>query len=324
MKIGVLLTNLGTPDSFSVKDIRKYLAEFLWDKRVIKSLPRWLWWLLLHGVILPIRPRKLSKTYQAIWSAQTGSPLLHHTKMQAEQLQKVLPENYIVAMGMRYGHPSLQDGLADLQQAKVEKLIILPLYPQYSATTTASTFDKIAVLFKSYCYIPTIWFVSSYHRHNAYIKALAHSIQSFWQQHGKPQRLLMSFHGLPQHYVEAGDPYQQQCLTTASLLSKQLNIELATANHNDCAYQVTFQSRIGVRSWLKPYTDKTIQQLPSQGVKNIQVVCPGFASDCLETLAEIDQQNRALFIKAGGASFHYIPALNATDMFLKEIVLEAV
>lgn len=305
-KVGVLLTNLGTPDAPTVSAVKRYLAEFLWDPYVIDK-PRWLWWLVLHGIILRIRPKKSAAAYRKIWDDKTGSPLLHYSQQQAEKLQKALPEHYTVALGMRYGKPSIRAALESLKGC--EKIVVIPLYPQYSLSTTKSTLVEIEKRRREFG-IENLEFVWHYHDHPLYIEALADSVKRYWQQHSKPQLLLMSFHGLPLRYVESkGDPYQQQCYKTAELLAAKLKL-------TKTEYQVTFQSRVGTEPWLQPYTDKTLEALPQKGITDIQVICPGFAADCLETLEEIDLQNRTLFLQRGGKTFHYIPALNDSDKFI--------
>lgn len=298
MITGILLTNLGTPSAPTAKAVRKYLAEFLWDPRVVE-IPRPLWWLILHGVVLRIRPKKSAKLYQQIWTA-TGSPLLVNSQRLADKLQKQLGDKFKVALGMRYGEPSIASALEQLRQHKVDRVVVLPLYPQYSAATTASTFDAIAAVLKKWRYVPELNFMQQYFDHPDYIAAIADSIR---QQYKSDSHLLFSFHGLPKRCTDLGDPYQQQCQTTAQLVAAQLQL-------SSDKYSVVFQSRFGAAEWIKPYCDETLRNLPKQGIKNVTVVCPGFAVDCLETLEEIAQQNREIFLQAGGENFHYIPALN--------------
>lgn len=300
-KTGVLISNLGTPSAPTPSAIRKFLAEFLWDPRVIE-VPRPLWWLILNGVILRIRPKKVAKIYQAVWT-EKGSPLMAISLAQKEKLQQALGDDYVVALGMRYGTPSIRDALLELRKAGVEELIVLPLYPQFSATTSGSTFDETMRLFKKCRGIPNIRFIRDYHDHPLYIKALAESVKTHWEKHGRADRLIMSFHGLPQSYVDKGDPYYDQSLKTAELLASELGL-----SNND--WEVSFQSRVGNKPWLQPYTDVRMQALPKEGVKSIQVICPGFSADCIETLEEIDMENRQFFIEAGGEQFEYIEALN--------------
>jgi len=305
LSVGILLTNLGTPDSPTPAAVRKYLAEFLSDPRVIE-IPKLLWWFVLHGIILRTRPRRSANAYTSIWTDE-GSPLLVISKKQTEKIADLLRQKFDptikVELAMRYGVPSIQTGLEKLQRANVNRLLIFPLYPQYSAATTASTFDAVAEVLKTWRWLPEIRMINHYHDHPAYIIALANSIKHHWQQHEKAEKLLFSFHGLPKHYFLAGDPYHCECNKTASLIAEQLKL-------HENQWQITFQSRFGPREWLQPYTDTTLKELGAQGVKHVQVVCPGFAADCLETLEEINMQNRAFFTEAGGQQFSYIPALN--------------
>ena len=317
---GILLTNLGTPDSASTADLRKYLAEFLSDPRVVE-LPRILWWPVLHGIILRTRPKKSARAYNKIWT-ERGSPLM---EISIKQLNAVRDSLRIrikgpiqVELAMRYGNPSIKSALEKLRQLNVQRLLVLPLYPQYSAATTASTFDAVARVLQTWRWLPEIRMLNHYHDNNAYINALVDSIREHWAEHGKGERLLFSFHGLPKHYFLAGDPYFCQCHKTARLVAEQL--ELA-----DGLWQVSFQSRFGAREWLKPYTDQTLSDWGRQGVKNVSVICPGFAADCLETLEEINMQNRGFFLNAGGENFSYIAALNDHTSHihaLTELVLE--
>jgi len=306
-KTGVLLLNLGTPDSPTVSAVRRYLDEFLSDPRVIDK-PRWLWWLILHGIILRLRPRRSAHAYQQVWTEQ-GSPLLTISQSQADKLQTQFSTKFphvLVELGMRYGSPSIDDALKKLKDKNVNNLIILPLYPQYSATTTASTFDAVAKVFKKWRRLPSLHFVSHYHDKPEYIKTLANSIRETWKTEGQAEKLLFSFHGLPKSYLAAGDPYFCECQKTARLLAEELELDQEQ-------WLITFQSRVGLEQWLTPYTDKTLIELASKGIKSIQVACPGFSADCLETLEEINMENRDIFMKAGGEQYHYIPALNDTS-----------
>ena len=313
-KIGVLVTNLGTPDAPTPKALRVYLKEFLSDPRVVE-FPRALWWLVLNLVILRIRPARSAKAYKTVWT-EAGSPLLSITKAQAAQLQSALGEELIVTYGMRYGNPSITSAIDDLAAKGVSKLLVLPLYPQYSATTTASTFDAISQDFRSRRRLPEFRFIGHYHDNPAYIQACAEQIQQHWQAHGRADKLIFSYHGIPKRYLENGDPYFCECQKSSRLIAAALNI-------GTDEYATTFQSRFGREPWLQPYTDETLKALPSQGCKSIQVFCPGFSADCLETIEEIDVENREYFLTAGGERFEYITALNATDHHitaLKDIV----
>jgi len=300
-KIGVLLSNLGTPAAPTAAAVKPYLAEFLSDRRVVDR-PRWLWLPVLYGVILQLRPRRSAHAYQKIWMSE-GSPLLVYTRRQQAGLQQLLPPDVPVVVAMRYGQPSLASGLKQLRDAGVERVVVLPLYPQYSVSTTASTFDAIADVWRRWPHLPELRMVMDYHAEEAYIEALANSVREYWQQHGRGERLLLSFHGTPQSMRAAGDPYYDQCQTTARLLAQHLGLD------NDRC-QLTFQSRFGPEAWLQPYTDKTLEALGAEGIGRIDVLCPGFPADCLETLEEIAMMNREVFIEAGGKEYHYIPALN--------------
>lgn len=303
--LGVLITNLGTPDAPTPRALRRYLAEFLWDPRVVE-IPRSLWWLILHGVILRTRPRRSARLYEKIWT-EAGSPLLVHSQRQAQALAALLHMRFAgpveVALGMRYGNPSIEQGLLQLRAANAQRILVLPLYPQYSAAATASTFDAVSAVLQRWRWLPELRMVNHYHDDPGYITALAESIDAFWREHGRGDRLLFSFHGIPKRSLLAGDPYHCECHKTARLVAEALGLD-------DAAWQVTFQSRFGRAEWLQPYTSETLHMLPVRGIKRVDVVCPGFAADCLETLEEIEHENRAVFMQAGGAEYHYIPALN--------------
>lgn len=303
---GVLLINLGTPDAPTPKSIRKFLKQFLWDIRVIDA-SRPIWWLILNLIILPIRPKVIAKNYKSIWTEE-GSPLLVYSKQQqaalAQLLQQQLNQHIPVAIGMTYGTPSISEGLKQLKDQGIDRIVILPLYPQYSATTTGAGFDAVADVLKTEPNIPEISFVRNYYQNDTYIQALANSIKEYWQQHGTPDTLLFSFHGIPERYQQQGDPYPEECKETARLTVEALGL-------NDDQWSLSFQSRVGREEWVKPYTDQTLTNLGQQGVGRVDVVCPAFSVDCLETLEEIDQENRHTFLSSGGKEFHYIPCLNA-------------
>ena len=305
--LGILLINLGTPDAPTPAAVRRYLGEFLADPR-ITEMPRWLWWLILHGIILRVRPRRVARHYQHIWTA-AGSPLLAISQAQCQALQQAVTKHFniptTVVLGMRYGQPSIANGLEQLYQANVRQLLILPLYPQYASATTGSTFAAVTKVLRSWRWLPEIRFISHYHDHPAYIHALVTQIQQAWNQRGKPDKLLFSFHGIPKRFFLAGDPYPCECYKTSRLVAEQLNLP-------EQQWQTVFQSRFGREEWVKPYTDDTLKSLGQAGIKRVDVICPGFAADCLETLMEIEQENRHWFLQAGGQEFHYIPALNAT------------
>lgn len=307
MVTGILLVNLGTPDAPTTKALRSYLAEFLWDKRVTE-LPRFFWWLVLHGVILRIRPARSARLYEKVWT-ENGSPLLSISKAQAQALQQKLGEEFKVVLAMRYGNPSIASGLEELRN--VERIVVLPLYPQYASATTGSSFDAIADVLKTWRRIPDLRFISHYHDHSAYINALITQIKSYWNEHGVPNKLLFSFHGIPKRFAIAGDPYGDQCHKTAKLVALGLEID---------NWDVVFQSRFGREEWLQPYTDHRLIALAKEGIKRVDIVCPGFSADCLETLDEINRENREIFLEAGGEEFHYIPALNDSDEHIEALV----
>ncbi len=303
--LGVLLTNLGTPDEPTPRALRRYLAEFLADPRVVET-PRMVWLPILHGVILNIRPAKSAHAYRQIWT-EAGSPLLAFSRRQAaalrHSLQERCPGPVRVALGMRYGNPSIRAAMEELREAGARRLLVLPLYPQYCAATTASTVDAVSAVLRTWRWLPELRTVMSYHDHGLYIGALKRSVESHWASHGRAGRLLLSFHGIPREYMLAGDPYHCQCRKTARLLREALGL-----GTNECL--VTFQSRVGPAQWLQPYTDVTLSELPARGVKSLDVLCPGFSADCLETLEEIAMRGRDTFLQAGGERYRYIPALN--------------
>lgn len=317
-RFGVLLVNLGTPEAPTAKAVRHYLAQFLSDKRVVDA-PRLLWWCILHGVILRFRPARAARAYQTIWQKE-GSPLLIIAKQQQQALQQALAaegENIPVALAMTYGEPAIAKALQDLHEQGVGQVLVLPLYPQYSSSTTASVFDGVAKALADTAYVPELRFIRQYYNHPAYISALAESVQQYRQQQGCGEKLLLSFHGIPQRYEdEKGDPYPSQCRETARLVAEQLGLA-------EDEWFCTFQSRFGREEWVKPYTDKVLAEWACQGIKRVDVISPAFAADCLETLEELDIENRQLFLQAGGEDYHYIPCLNATPAhidLLKKLV----
>ena len=299
---GILLTNLGTPESPSRGDVKRFLREFLGDPRVVEA-PRLPWWLILNIIILNTRPGRSAKAYAKIWQ-DDGSPLLSISVRQAESLQDALSDRGIVVeLAMRYGRPSIAGALARLKERGATRILVLPLYPQYSATTTATTFDAVAQALKKERRIPEIRFVNHYHDEPSYIEALSDSVRMHRQQHGGAEKLVMSFHGIPQDYFDKGDPYHCECRKTARLLAERLELD-------EGDWVVTFQSRLGPKQWLQPYTDTSLEQLGAAGVKSVQVICPGFSVDCLETLEEIAMENKDIFLEAGGERYEYIPCLN--------------
>lgn len=314
-KIGILITNLGTPDAPTPSALRRYLGEFLADPRVVE-VPRPIWWLILNGIILRIRPRRSAEAYRKVWQ-EDGSPLLIHTVNQCEAIRKELQARHgkdvVVAYAMRYGNPGIASALDDLQKQGVRKLLVLPLYPQYSASTSASTFDAIAADFTQRRWLPDFRFVSHYHDYPPYIEAMASHIEAHWQAHGRNQKLVLSYHGVPLKYLKRGDPYHCECHKTSRLLAERLGLA-------DGAWITTFQSRFGREEWLQPYTDATLKAMPDEGVESVDVFCPGFSSDCLETIEEINEENREYFMAAGGKAFSYITALNSEPGHIQALV----
>jgi ferrochelatase len=317
--LGVLLTNLGTPDAPTPKALRRYLAEFLADPRVIET-PRLIWLPILYGFILNVRPAKSAHAYQQVWTEE-GSPLLAIARRQAAALQQSLktrcPGPVRVALGMRYGNPSIGSALEELRDAGARRLLVLPLYPQYCAATTASTMDAVSDVLRTWRWLPELRTVMSYHDDSRYILALKRSVESHWASRGRGERIVLSFHGIPKKYLLAGDPYHCQCQKTARLLAESLGLD-----KEQCL--VTFQSRVGPAEWLQPYTDVTLGELPARGVKSLDVLCPGFSADCLETLEEIAMRGRDTFLQAGGERYNYIPALNDAAVHIEgltELVL---
>lgn len=309
-RVGVLLLNLGTPDAPTPAALRRYLRQFLSDRRVVE-IPRLLWWPILHGIILNTRPAKSAEKYAQIWT-RDGSPLLVHTRRQATMLQGYLGSRGIqaqVVFGMRYGNPSVASALHQLRAKNCDRILVLPLYPQYAASSSASAMDAVWQTLQHMRNVPEIRSVKHYHDHPGYIAALAASVRDHWMMHGRSERLIMSFHGTPRRSLELGDPYHCECQKTGRLLAEALG--LATEQ-----YQVCFQSRFGRAQWLQPYLAPTLQELGQQGLRRVDVICPGFSSDCLETLEEVAMEGKSLFQAAGGGDYHYIPALNDRDDWL--------
>ncbi|MDX1610705.1 MAG: ferrochelatase [Halofilum sp. (in: g-proteobacteria)] len=302
---GVLMVNLGTPEAPTAPALRRYLAQFLGDPRVIES-PRWLWWLVLHGIVLRTRPRKVAHAYAEIWE-DGGSPLMVTSRRQCaalqQELERRMPGPVHVELGMSYGEPSIPSALKRLREKGARRIVLLPLYPQYSGSTTGSVFTATVDELRQYRRVPEFRFIEHYADDPAYIEALAASVRRYREQHGAGDLLLMSFHGVPKRYLMSGDPYHCLCHKTARLVAERLGLE-------DHEWKLTFQSRFGREPWLQPYTDETVEALGRDGLKRLDVICPGFAADCLETLEEIAMQNRDAFQDAGGGDFHYIPCLN--------------
>ncbi|WP_051362113.1 ferrochelatase [Solimonas soli] len=308
---GVLLANLGTPDEPTAPAIRRYLREFLSDRRVVE-IPRALWWLILYGFILPFRPRRLAHAYQSVWTAE-GSPLLAISRAQQAGLQARLGggghDEVPVALGMRYGNPSIASAIDDLVRRGARRIVVLPLYPQYSATTTASVFDAVLARVQPMRWWPELRFVNGYHDRADYIAALADSVRAHWQRHGRGEHLLISFHSIPLNYLEAGDPYYCFCQKTARLLAEALDLA-------PDVWSLSFQSRLGKAKWLSPYTDVTVERLGRSGVRTLDTICPGFSADCLETLEEVALRYGEAFRAAGGGELRYVAALNAGERHL--------
>lgn len=303
---GVLLVNLGTPEKPDAASVRKYLAEFLWDKRVIQ-VPRVIWWLILNGIILRVRPRKVAHLYQSIWTDE-GSPLMAISKRQRAALEKALQQKtgqaIPVELAMTYGQPSLANAGRALGRKGVRRILVLPLYPQYSAATTGAVFDGLAKALQRCPDVPELHFIRDYWEEPRYLDVLADSIRQYWQQHSQPDRLLLSFHGIPQRYEDQGDPYPSLCRNTAKAVAERLGL-------GPDQWSESFQSRFGREEWVKPYTDVLLEEWGKRDdINRVDVVCPAFAADCLETLEEIAEQNRATFLEAGGKDYHYIPCLN--------------
>lgn len=303
-RTAVLFCNLGTPDAPTASALRPYLGEFLSDHRVVE-IPRLVWMLILHGIILRIRPAKSALKYASIWTAE-GSPLKVWTERQAQALDTTFAqrqEQVRVRYAMRYGNPSIASQLGALKAEGFTRVLVMPAYPQYSGTTTASVFDAVYAWGQRTRLLPEFRFINHYHDHPAYIAALAQQVRAHWAAHGQGERLVMSFHGVPERTLHLGDPYHCECYKTARLLGESLGLSKSQ-------YIVTFQSRFGKAKWLEPYTEPTLVALAEQGVKKLDLICPGFTSDCLETLEEIAQEAQEAFMHAGGEQFHYIPCLN--------------
>ena len=304
-RTGILLVNLGTPEAPTAPALRRYLKQFLWDPRVVE-IPRPVWWLILNGIILNTRPAKSAKKYAAVWMPE-GSPLKVHTERMTKLLKGFLLDqghpDLMVAWAMRYGQPSIGRTLDDLRAAGCQRILVVPLYPQYAASTTASVMDDVARAMLQWRNLPELRFIRSFPGNAGYIDALAASVREHWQTRGRPDQLVMSFHGLPKFSLERGDPYFCECHKTGRLLAQTLGLSAGQ-------YRITFQSRFGAAEWLQPYTQPTLEALGKEGVGRVDVICPGFVADCLETLEEIGMECKAAFLAAGGREFHYIPSVN--------------
>ncbi|MFQ6403930.1 ferrochelatase [Methylophilus sp. 'Pure River'] len=319
-KVGILLANLGTPEAPTAQALRPYLKQFLMDRRVVE-IPRLIWWCILHGIILVIRPKKSAEKYASIWH-KDGSPLMVYAVQQKKLLQGYLSQKinspFAVELGMTYGNPSMQSAIESLKAQGCDRILVFPLYPQYAASSTAAALDAVWRVLLKMRNVPAIRTIKHYHDHPRYIQALAGHIQAYWKLHGKPEKLVMSFHGVPKFHLLKGDPYHCECHKTARLLAEALGLSKAQ-------YEVAFQSRFGRQEWLQPYLANTLDALGKQHLKRIDVVCPGFSSDCLETLEEIAMEGKHLFQSVGGGEYHYITALNSEPVWIeamRDIALE--
>ena len=314
-RIGVLLVNLGTPEAPTVPAVRTYLREFLSDPRVVE-IPRFVWWPILHFIVLTTRPKASAQRYAQIWMSE-GSPLRVHTERQVTLLRAHLSERaqnlpLTVDYAMRYGAPSIADRLREMKAQQCSRILLLPLYPQYSASTTATAVDAAFLSLLEMRNQPALRSVRSFHDHPGYIAALARSARDYWARNGRPDVLLMSFHGVPRAALDMGDPYHCECQATGRLLAQALGLR-------EEQYRVTFQSRFGRAEWLKPYTASTLAELGKRGTRRVDVICPGFVSDCLETLEEIAIEGKSEFLRAGGRKFHYLPCLNERDDWIQAL-----
>ncbi|MFN6060268.1 MAG: ferrochelatase [Burkholderiales bacterium] len=308
-KTAIVYCNLGTPQAPTAPALRRYLAEFLSDPRVVE-IPRFLWLMILHGIILRVRPAKSAHKYASIWTTE-GSPLKVWTEKQSLALQQLFdPHKVVVRYAMRYGSPAVPQVLDELKAQGVTRVLVLPAYPQYSGTTTASVFDSVYAWGMRTRNLPELRFINHYHDHPGYIEALAEKIRAHWAQHGRAEQLVMSFHGVPERTLLLGDPYPCECHKTARLLAQSLGL-------SKDEYKVCFQSRFGKAKWLEPYTEPTVRELARQGCRSVQIVCPGFVSDCLETLEEIALEVKAAFLEEGGEQFHYIECINDSPVWIQ-------
>ncbi|MBI3903057.1 MAG: ferrochelatase [Nitrosomonadales bacterium] len=313
-KTAVLLVNLGTPEAPTAEALRTYLKEFLWDPRVVE-IPRAIWWLVLNGVILNTRPKKSAEKYARVWMPE-GSPLKIHTERQAALLQGYLGERgvrgIVVDYAMRYGNPSIAHVLEKLKAQNCQRILLVPMYPQYAASTVATACDAVFTALQNMRNTPALRTIKHFHDHPGYIKAVAQSVRDYWTLHGRPDKLVMSFHGLPQFSLDKGDPYHCECQKSGRLIAEELGLSKEQ-------YLITFQSRFGKAEWLKPYTAATLEQLGKQKTRRVDMVCPGFVADCLETLEEIALDVREDFLHAGGGEYHYIPCLNERDDWIRTL-----
>ncbi len=319
-KTGILLVNLGTPDAPTAKAVRPYLKQFLGDSRVVE-IPQAVWWVILNSIILNTRPRKSAEKYASIW-LKTGSPLRVHTEKQVILLKGFLGERtrspFVVDFAMTYGNPSIPDALDRLKEQNCQRILIVPMFPQYAASATGPVYDQVFAAMQKMRNLPAIRTIKHFHDHAGYIKALAANINDYWGRHGRPEKLVMSFHGVPKYALDKGDPYPCECHKTGRLLAETLGL-------SSDQYIVSFQSRFGRAEWVKPYTTATLKELGKQKTRRVDVVCPGFVSDCLETLEEIAMEGREDFLHAGGGEYRYIPCMNDNDQWihaLTDLVME--
>lgn len=320
LKVGILLANLGTPDAPTATALKRYLGQFLMDRRIVE-IPRAIWCWILHLIILNIRPKKSAEKYASVWMTE-GSPLMVHAQAQKNlleaSLRKQIASSFAVELGMSYGNPSIASALAKLKAQHCDRILLFPLYPQYAASSTAASLDALWRALLRTRNVPAIRTIRHYHDHPAYIRALAESVRAHWAEHGKPSKLIMSFHGVPKFHLMKGDPYHCQCMKTGRLLAQALGLD-------NSEYLVAFQSRFGKQEWLKPYLAETLENLAKQNTARVDVICPGFSSDCLETLEEIAMEGKQIFLSNGGGEYHYIPALNAQSLWIQamtEIAIE--
>ena len=311
LKVGILLANLGTPDAPTAKALRPYLRQFLSDRRIVE-IPRFIWWFILNGIILVIRPKKSAEKYASVWTSE-GSPLLVHAKKQALLLRGFLAQKiqspFAVELGMSYGNPSMESAIQKLKAQHCDRILVFPLYPQYAASSTGSALDAVWRVMLKTRNMPAVRTIKHYHDHPAYIEALAQSVREHWRMNGKPNKLVMSFHGVPKFHLLKGDMYHCECHKTARLLAEALEL-------NQDQYVIAFQSRFGKQEWLKPYLANILESLGKAKINRIDVICPGFSSDCLETLEEIAMEGKHIFQSNGGGEYHYIPALNENEAWI--------